>query len=310
MASAGTRPESISSLRERLLERGLLIATGVPGLFGRGAQFEETVDRVDRFVMAMGLGDEPEVMRFPPMLPRASLARSGYLASFPHLAGCIHSFDGRPENHDAMLRQLDAGEDWASALSPTDVALTPAACYPVYPAASGTLPAGGRLVDVMSYCFRREPSDDPARMQAFRMHEHVRLGEPDTVRAFRDLWLERGQAMLATLGLNAAVAPANDPFFGRRGRMLAATQREQSLKFELVYQLTDGASPTALASCNYHGDHLARAFGVHTHTGDIAHTACVGFGLERIALALFGTHGLDAASWPCAVQSALDASPT
>ena len=33
----------------------------------------------------------------------------------------------------------------------------------------------------MSYCFRHEPSDDAGRMQMFRMHEHVRAADPETV---------------------------------------------------------------------------------------------------------------------------------
>ena len=38
--------------------------------------------------------------------------------------------------------------------------------------------------------------------------------------------------------------------------------------------------------------------------GEVAHSACVGFGMERIALALFRTHGLDPATWPVSVRAA------
>ena len=64
----------------------------------------------------------------------------------------------------------------------TDLVLTPAACYPVYPAlaARGPLPAGGLTVDAGgSYVFRHEPSGDPARLQMFHQREIVRIGEPD-----------------------------------------------------------------------------------------------------------------------------------
>ena len=40
--------------------------------------------------------------------------------------------------------------------------------------------------------------------------------------------------------------------------------------------------------------------------GTIAHTACVGFGLERIALALYHRHGFDRAAWPGSVREALE----
>jgi len=45
--------------------------------------------------------------------------------------------------------------------------------------------------------------------------------------------------------------------------------------------------------------------GIHQSSGATAHTACVGFGLERIALALLRTHGVQVRSWPAIVRSAL-----
>jgi hypothetical protein len=37
----------------------------------------------------------------------------------------------------------------------------------------------------------------------------------------------------------------------------------------------------------------------------VAHSACVGFGLERVALALFKRHGLDVGDWPREVRDVL-----
>jgi len=293
------------AFRDRLLEHGVLVSSGVPGLYGRSGAFEEVVDGIERYVTRMGRADGPEVLRFPPILNRSHMARSGYLNSFPQLAGSVHSFDGGAAEHKELMHHLDVGEEWADALPPTDVALTPAACYPVYPIAAGMLPEGGRLFDVMSYCFRHEPSTDPARMQSFRQREYVRLGTPDDVRAFRDLWLERSQMMLSSLGLQVKADLANDAFFGKRGRMLAASQRDQSLKFEILAPVADAEALTAIASCNYHLDHLSGAFGVYTAPNEFAHTACVGFGLERITLALFAAHGLCVDEWPAEVLGIL-----
>ena len=39
--------------------------------------------------------------------------------------------------------------------------------------------------------------------------------------------------------------------------------------------------------------------------GGVGHTACLGFGHERIVLALLRTHGLDPSSWPAAVRDEL-----
>jgi len=281
-----------------LVAAGILQRSSVKGVYGRGPAFVAAFEGVDRFVSEAGRSDEPEVYRFPAVIPREALVRTDYLRSFPDLVGSIHGFDGDDRAHAALLRALDAGADWSAALTPADLVLLPAACYPLYPMLEGELPAGGRLFDVLGTCLRREPSDDPARMQAFHMHEFVHVGTPDSARAFRDSWLERSQQMMADLGLTAELDVANDPFFGRAGSMLAASQRERALKFELLATVSDRENPTAIVSCNCHLDHLTVPFGISSAGGGIAHSACVGFGLERIVLGLFAEHGLDPERWP------------
>ncbi len=276
------------------------------GVYGRGAAFEDVVIRFERLVTEAGAEDGAEVLRFPPTMTREQLETSGYLKSFPRLAGTVHSFCGDDHDHVALLQKLDAKADWMEGQVATDIVLTPAACYPLYPmmAAQGALPPGGRLFDVQSYCFRREPSRDPARMQAFRQREYVRAGAPDEVQAFRMDWVERGGRLMGALQLPFEVVAANDAFFGRAGRLMRAHQRDQEMKLELVIPLAT-PHPTACMSFNYHQDHFAKAWGVQLADGGRAHTACVGFGLERIALALFHHHGLEPGGWPAGVRDLL-----
>ncbi|HWA37945.1 MAG TPA: amino acid--[acyl-carrier-protein] ligase [Burkholderiales bacterium] len=296
----------MADYRDELVAAGLLIPTGVRGVYGLGGTFEGLIERLDAFVTRSGAPFAPEVIRFPPVVSRANYLRTDHLESFPDLMGSVHSFMGDDKAHLDLVRRKQAGEDWACCLAPTDVMLAPAACYPLYPTATGVLPAAGRTVDLRSFVFRHEPSEDPARMQLFRMHEFVRLGTPEQALRHRDDWLDRGEAMLRSLGLDPVRVVANDPFFGRGGRVMVATQREQALKFELVVPIASAAKPTAVASSNYHLDHFGVAFDIRTPDGAVAHSACVGFGLERIALALFRRHGFDPETWPAAVRAVLD----
>jgi seryl-tRNA synthetase len=300
--AAGVAPHAF---RDLLFQRGLLVGTGVPGVYGRSLEFEDTVDRIDAAVAALGAADGARVLRFPPILNRAHFERSGYLESFPHLAGAIHSFAGDDHAHRTLLHSVANGADWSRAWRPAEVVLTPAACYPVYPTLAGTLPEGGSLVDVMSYCFRHEPSDDVARMQMFRMHEHVRAGDAATVMAWREIWLERAQAFAQSLGLEWRSQVASDQFFGRTGKLLASGQRQQKLKLEIVAPIASDEAPTAIVSLNDHRDHFGELFGIAASDGSVAHTSCIGFGLERIALALYRRHGLDRAHWPGPVRDVL-----
>ena len=67
-----------------------------------------------------------------------------------------------------------------------------------------------------------------------------------------------------------------------------------------------GPEPTAVASFNYHQDHFAVDLRDRRSTdGGTAHTACLGFGQERIVLALLRTHGLDPDAWPAEVREEL-----
>ena len=66
----------------------------MPGVYGRGGDFEEVRERVAALVTRASAAEEPEQMRFPPILPRHDLETVGYLKSFPHLAGSIFSFEG------------------------------------------------------------------------------------------------------------------------------------------------------------------------------------------------------------------------
>src|SRR5262249_12243404 len=171
--------------------------------------------------------------------------------------------------------------------------LNPAACYPVYPTIAGELPEGGRLITMTNWVYRHEPSKEPTRMQSFRVREFVRAGTPDMVVEWRDMWLQRGLDMLTSLGLPARSEVAADPFFGRAGKMLQDSQKSQKLKFEVVIPVISVDNPTACCSFNYHQEHFGQVFGIRTKGDQVAHTACLGFGLERCVLALFKTHGFD-----------------
>jgi seryl-tRNA synthetase len=306
-AFTGDAAADAPTFLDRLFDAGLLVRTGVDGLYGRSGAFESVVEALDRLVSRLGAEDGAEVMRFPPGMSRPAFERSGYLKGFPHLAGTVHSFCGNEADHARLLACVEAGKDWTDKQAANDIVLTPAACYPLYPAAAarGPLPEGGLLFDLQSYCFRHEPSLEPTRMQMFRMREYVRLGSPEAVLAFREVWLDRGTKMMAGLGLPLAVDLANDPFFGRAGKMLANNQRNQNLKFELNVPVNSVEKPTACLSFNYHQDHFGTTWGLTQADGSVAHTACVGFGLERITLALLRHHGLDLAAWPADVRATL-----
>jgi seryl-tRNA synthetase len=305
--SGSTEPQQ--RFRDQLFAEGILLPSGVAGVVGWSEEFGRLIDAINRFISKAARRESAVRTTFPPLMPRAQLEKMGYLASFPHLAGTVFAFAGSEEDA-AKLGDLVASErDWSHTQTMTDIVLTPAACYPVYPAVAsrGEIPAGGLTVDTGgAYVFRHEPSPDPARQQMFHMRELVRFDTPEQVVLWRNRWRDRALEMIASLDLSPKRSLASDPFFGRGGRLLARSQRAQSLKYEIRVDI-GGEEPTAVASFNYHQDHFSSLYGLKIKSGDEpAHTACLGFGLERIALALMWRHGLRADGWPIAVRKELD----
>jgi seryl-tRNA synthetase len=279
---------------------------GVDGVYARTALYEDMVERLAAWVSGMR-DARAEVLRFPPVMSRRELEKSGYLGSFPNLLGCVCALHGTESEIRAAAQAHETGGEWTDSLDATDLVLSPAACYPVYPLAArrGPVPHGGLTFDVAADCFRKEPSRELSRLQSFRMREFVRIGSTAEVIAFRTEWMDRAAQLAAALALPATLDVASDPFFGRVGQMKAVSQRQQSLKFELLIPYRPGAAPTACMSFNYHRDHFGLTWGLADAAGEVAQTGCVAFGMDRLAVALFMIHGLDASRWPDRARRAL-----
>jgi len=288
------------------IAEALLLPSGIDGVYARTAVFERAVNGLTALISRYREPDA-EVLRFPPVMSRRQLEKSGYLQSFPHFLGCVSCLNGAEADIRASVERYETGDDWTSGLAAADLVLSPAACYPVYPlvASRGHVPAGGLIFDVACDCFRREPSKMLDRLQSFRMREYVRVGTPEQIQDFRGRWMQRAESIACQLGLPFRIEQASDPFFGRGGKLMAMSQVEQELKFELLVALHSQDQPTACMSFNCHRDHFGTAWNLRTEAGETAHTGCVAFGIDRLALALFATHGIEFAQWPTRVRQAL-----
>jgi seryl-tRNA synthetase len=288
------------------ISAGLFKSMGVDGVWARTAPYVHLTERLESYIT--GLRDpKAEIMRFPPVMSRSQLEKSGYLKSFPNLLGCVCALHGSEASIRAAADRHENGGDWTTSLTSSDLVLSPAACYPVYPivAERGQLPAGGLIFDIEADVFRHEPSLNLDRMQSFRMREFVRIGSPDEIVDFREKWMARAPAFADDLGLPHTLDVASDPFFGRVGQVMAVSQRQQALKFELLIPYYAGAAPTACMSFNYHREHFGQVWGIHDEKGELAHTSCVAFGIDRLAVAMFANHGLDLTQWPARTRQAL-----
>src|SRR5688572_825156 len=99
-------PVDETELLTRLVAAGHLIPSGVPGLHGRGEVFEAIRRAFEACLARASDVEQPERLRFPPLLPRAVLERNGHFTTFPHLAGTIFVFTG--DERDARAQAVRA----------------------------------------------------------------------------------------------------------------------------------------------------------------------------------------------------------
>jgi seryl-tRNA synthetase len=304
MTIASADLDKLAVAPEDLLAR-LFTPMNVDGVYGRTGRYEDVVEGLGRYISTLR-PKGAEVFRFPPVVSRTMVEKSGYLKSFPHLLGCVCALGTDVRRVTEAVARYEAGGSWTDSADSTELVLAPAACYPVYPIAAerGTI-NDTLLFDVASDCFRREPSKDVDRFQSFRMREFVAVGAPEQISAFRDQWMARAPEIAADLGLTHRLDVASDPFFGREGQMVGRFQAANALKFEMLIPVRSTEKPTACMSFNCHREHFGEVWDMRTADGELAHSACVAFGIDRLAVALFARHGVEAEGWPEAVRTKL-----
>ncbi|MFI7230571.1 hypothetical protein ACIBO5_45805 [Nonomuraea angiospora] len=288
------------------LAGGLTLETGVPGLVAYGSTFESLIDGLRHSIGRLAADDAPTRFGVPPVISRALLERLGYVETFPQLLGVVHTYEGDDRQWRELVPALRRGESWTHRHEVSDVVLLPAACYHLYPHLAETEFAEPAVFDLTGHCYRHERTAEVGRMRSFRMRELVRIDAPASVLDWRDGWIERAAGWLGSLGLPVTIEPASDPFFGSAGRLMSTMQRSEQLKWEVAVEVADGLDQ-AVVSCNCHKNHFSAEFGFRLGGGE-AHTSCVAFGLERIALAILHRHGPDPRSWPAELRP--DPGPT
>ncbi|MGH7619817.1 MAG: hypothetical protein ACREPM_21600 [Gemmatimonadaceae bacterium] len=287
-----------SDLLRHLRSRGDLwdVAPGVTGLRGDAAILCRALGRR---VAEACFGETPNEWRVPPAIDFATLARAEYFASLPQWLTLASHLSGR---EDLLLRVAEHPEPAVAvgdASMPPLVALNPAVCYHVYARFAGQTLDESQLVTAETTCWRHEGDrhDSLERGWAFTMREVVCIGQESEARAFLERSVDRASHLAQSLGLDASVALATDPFFAPTARTKTLLQRMKELKHELLLPIGDDRT-TAAASFNLHDTFFGEAFGIRLADGCPATTACLAFGIERWTLAFLAAHGPDAAHWP------------
>jgi seryl-tRNA synthetase len=292
---------------EALVERKWLkpLGRGQVGFAGAALALKRHLDEAARDLACTRFAAAEE--DYPALLEPEVLARTGYASSFPQSVclvsrlredfDAIEAFRGANTGSDA-LRVPDLG-----ALAHADAALRPAVCLPIYRALADTrVDDAGLTITTTGKAFRYESKNVEGiqRLWDFSMREIVFVGSAEFIEERRARAVEAVAALLEAWDLGYRLVAASDPFFATVRGTKALWQRSRALKHEVMVDL--GTSTLAVGSINVAGTLFGHAFGITTPRGEAASTACVGFGLERLVLALFTQHGFEPARWPRALR--------
>jgi seryl-tRNA synthetase len=185
--------------------------------------------------------------------------------------------------------------------------LSPTICFHYYAWLQGTTLAMPRSITATGHCFRYESGalSSLERLWDFTMREIIFVGSQDYVLEHRERCVQAAAALLDEWGLSYEIRNATDPFFIDEYSAQSSFQTAFELKFEIRADLPYAAGKTlAVGSFNYHQDFFGRSLAIKQPEGGSAHTGCVGFGMERLALAFLSQYGLDPVRWPRKVREA------
>jgi seryl-tRNA synthetase len=258
----------------------------------------------------------PQQLLTPTLIPASVLAKCDYFRSFPnsltfacHLrqeADVINAFLARHQNQSAV--DTEALTDMAQ----PEACLSPAVCYHVYHRLEGaSLPRSGSVYSVRGKCFRYEGSNlrEMTRLWDFTMRELVFLGPSEVVLQQRQKCVQLVGDFLDGLGLAAEIRTASDPFYiAPEAPSKTYFQLTAETKYEASVLLPDNGR-LAVGSLNYHTDFFGRAFNISVEGAGPAHSACIGFGLERLVWAFLAQHGSDPCAWPEVVRAWMVSEP-
>ena len=287
------------NVTEALLESGDISQTG-NGKFVYKGQVARVFRGLDNLFRKWAGDQSAEEEFFPISVKTESLKRAGYFNTFAQ-----HAFFVSPLDLSIVaLESAKTGEVRTHLQSPEWV-LSPTVCHHCFESLSDGAHKSHQTITALNQCSRYEVHDTGGlkRLRHYWMREIIFLRpNPEETQAALDDVLKLTTDLLRRWGIAFKVKSASDPFFLDSGTGKRMFQTALLMKRELVLPV-EGKS-IACGSFNNHMKTLTEAFDITSEDGEIA-SGCVGWGYDRLILALFSQLGADSAKWPSEVREDL-----
>lgn len=272
-----------TSGQARELARGLVAYRGF---------FFELVQGLDDLIVGFALRKyRAQPFHFPSLVPLGDVIRCGTLDHIPH-----HLYFGSvPIAGIDQIQELQAkaaaGEDFHGHLENADCCLKPSACLPLYPTLEKCDFDRDAFFTMRGTCSRNESKRATGfeRLNEFQMREIVCIGDEQACHEFGATAVTLFRDLIVRFDLPATVEQASDSFFISNQRQWRMSQLLGGDKLELRASIAESNEQVAVASLNQHRFFFSHRYGF-TKCHKAASSACLGFGLERLAFAIFSRH--------------------
>jgi seryl-tRNA synthetase len=281
----------VDGMRLRDVDRELAASPDVQllgdGLVGLSGELLALFRFFESRFLALARTYGAEEQHYPVLVPKEVLTEVGYFGHFPqHITFCSHlpgnlplleAFAAEAKDDPNAVRIRERLEEPAHVL-------TPAVCLPCYRRQRGVVLGEGevRTLTMQNHVFRYEGTRFRPLQRGwdFTVRDIVFFGSGEDLTRLRAEVMEHAIALCRELDLEATIELANDPFFLDTSRDKAVYQRMGEVKYELLFPLPNGQS-LAASSFNLHRDFYTSIYGTRRAGGELAESACMGFGIER-----------------------------
>jgi seryl-tRNA synthetase len=279
-----------------------------PGFYTLQGDFLRVFQAVNQVVLRMATALGAIEQEHPAVWPVRLFKMIDYFHEFPHQMILCAPVKDDFASRSMFSKLYRKDQDFEtvpmdSLMADASYGLQPAVCDCCYYSLEGARNHSDAYYTTVNKVFRNERSASNRldRLTNFTVRDIMFVGSEAFVLEARERLIERLSRLIVDLTLRAKIETANDPFFANDSAMKSVFQNAHRLKYELLADIPHLGKEIAVGSVNLHTDFFGKAFDIRLADGEVAHSGCIGVGMERMTYALFCQHGPELKGWPAPV---------
>lgn len=241
---------------------------------------------------------------FPTLLPTDVIADTSYFDSSPqYIMFCENVKESLDIYND--LRKNYEKNNYDEILDSPKFTLSPSACFHLFGAIRGKVFDSEKIFTHKQNVFRNEGRlnwGKLTRLNDYTVREIVFIGDNKYVYDIREKLMKKTAELMNKLEMTYQIVNASDPFIIPTMNIYKKIQKKNHLKYELRVNTSENDT-VSCASFNVHKNAFSKNFGFKVENILFTESGCIGFGLERIAIAFLNQFGCDIYNWPDMIKN-------